>query len=69
MTVTAASPAEKRHRAQYLIALEVAVAPLLRDDPGDRTLAGFLAVQERRLGAIAALLGEIRREVGACPAP
>ena len=69
MTTAQASLAEKRHRAQYLIALEVAVAPLLRDDPGDRTLAGFLAVQERRLGAIAALLGESRREVGACPAP
>ena len=69
MTATAASPAEKLHRAQYLIALEAAVAQLLRDDPGDRTLAGFLAVQEGRLGAIAALLGEIRREVGACPAP
>ncbi len=59
MTATAASPAEKRHRAQYLIALEAAVAQLLRDDPGDRTLAGVLA----------ALLGEVRREVGACPAP
>ena len=58
-----------RFPAHYLVSLEAAVAPLLHDDPGDRTLAGFLAVQERRLGEIAALLGEIRREVGACPAP
>ena len=69
MTAIAASPAEKRHRAQYLIALAAAVAPLLRDDPGDRTLAGVLAVPEGRLGALAALLGEIRREVRARPAP
>ena len=45
------------------------MAQLLCDDPGDRTLAGFLAVQEGQLGAIAALLDEIRREWGACPAP
>ncbi len=59
MTMAQASLAEKLHRAHYLIALEAAVAQLLRDDPGDRTLAGVLA----------ALLGEVRREVGACPAP
>ena len=59
----------KLERAHYLVALEAAVAPLLREDPGDRTLAGVLAGQEGRLGALAALLGEIRRAVGACPAP
>ena len=69
MTMAQASLAEKLHRAHYLIALEAAVAQLLRDDPGDRTLAGVLTVQEPRLREIADLLGEIRREVGACPAP
>ena len=69
MTTAQARLAEKLHRAHYLVSLEAAVVQLHRDDPGDRTLAGVLAVQEGRLGALAALLGEVRREVGACPAP
>ncbi len=69
MTAPAAGTVAKLERAHYLVALEAAVAQLLRNDPDDRMFAGVLAAQEPRLRAIADLLGEIRREVGAWPSP
>ena len=44
------------------------MAKHIRKDPGDRTLAGVLEAQERRLGEIIGLLGEVRRELGTWPA-
>ncbi len=68
MTATAADALAKLERARYLTLLEATAAQLLRDNPGEWTLPELLAEQERRLRRIADLLGEVRREWGACPA-
>lgn len=56
---------EKLERAQHLTALLGATVALIRRAPGERTLEEVLARQEPRLRDLVALLGDIRRDVGA----
>lgn len=56
---------QKLTRAHYLAALLAAVAALIRQAPGEHTVEGVLAVQERDLRELADLVGELRRDWGA----